>query len=94
MVVDVPSNFSRIILQQLAILLPHRNEELINGHGRVDSDFPPKQCVDFVFLVDSRKRRPPRMGERARELEYLNGSRCMFGDEPSKTFDTHVVAVE
>jgi hypothetical protein len=35
------------------------------------------------------------LGERARarELEYLNGSGCMFGDETCKTFDTHFVVV-
>ena len=53
-----PSNLPRIVLQQLAILLSHRDKELINGHGRVDCDLPPKQCVDFVFLVDRRERRP------------------------------------
>jgi len=73
-------------------LLPHRNKELINGHGRVDSDLPPKQRVDFVFLEDGRERRPWGTSARARELEYLNGGGCMFGDETCETFDTHFVA--
>jgi len=50
-----------------------------------------------VFLVDRRERRPRRASVRARELEYLNGSGCMFRDETCKTFDAHfavaVVAV-
>ena len=92
MIPDVPSNLSRIVLQQLTILLPHRDKELINGHGRVDSDLPPEQRVDFVFLVDGRERRPWGTSPRARELEYLNCSRCMFGYETCETFDTHFVA--
>lgn len=93
MIPDVPSNLSRIVLQQLTILLPHRDKELINGHGRVDSDFPPKQRVDFMFLVERRERRPRRRRGRAIELEYLNCGRRMLGDETCKTFDTHFVVV-
>jgi hypothetical protein len=90
----VPSNLSCIILQQLPILLPHRNKELVNGHGRVDRNLPPKQCVDLVFLVDRRERRPRRTSARAGEPEYLNGSGCVFGDETGETFDTHLVVVD
>lgn len=90
---DVPGDLSRIVLQQLTILLPYCDKELINGHGRVYSDLPPKQRVDFVFLVDGRELRPRRTRARARKLEYLNGRGCMFGDETCKPFDAHFVVV-
>lgn len=90
-ILSAPGDLPGIILQQLAILLPHRDKELINGHRSVDSDLPSKQRVDFVFLVDGGEHRPWRTRARARELEYLNCRGRMFGNETGETFDTHVV---
>ena len=45
-----PRCLSALSLQLLAILLSDGNEELIHGHGRINSDFTTKQAlsVDLV----------------------------------------------
>ena len=41
--------FSSVIGEHLAVPLSHSDEELVDGHGRVDSDFAAKEGLYVVF---------------------------------------------
>jgi len=45
-----PGCFAGIIRQHLAVFLAHGDEELINGHGRVNCDFAAEEVLDVVLL--------------------------------------------
>jgi hypothetical protein len=47
---SVPGGLASFIRQQLAVLLAHGNEKLINGHRRVNRDFAAEEVLDVVLL--------------------------------------------
>ena len=42
--------FARIVREQLAVLLSHGDEELVDGHGGVDGDFASEESLYFVLF--------------------------------------------
>ena len=42
--------FARIVREELAVLLSHGDEELVDGHGGVDGDFASEESFYFVFF--------------------------------------------
>ena len=48
----IPCGLSSIVRQQLSILLSYSDQELVNRHRRVNSNFATKKGLDFVFLYD------------------------------------------
>ena len=47
---QVTRNFPRVVRQHLAVLLADRDEELVDGHGRVNGDFTSEECFNVMFL--------------------------------------------
>jgi len=45
-----PRRFARLVGQLHAVLPPHRNHELVNGHGSIDGDLAAKVVLDFILL--------------------------------------------
>ena len=46
----IPCCLACLVGQQLTVLLAHGNEELVDAHGRIDSDFAAEQSLDFMLL--------------------------------------------
>jgi len=47
---EVAGRLSGVVCEHLAVLLPNGDEELVDGHGRVDGDLAAKEGLDVVLL--------------------------------------------
>jgi len=65
-----PGCFAGIIRQHLAVFLAHGDEELINGHGRVNCDFAAEEVLDVVLLCI--RYRVSEVEKRYRKLRWVN----------------------
>ena len=50
----VPRSFSRVVGQELPVLLAHCDKKLVDAHGRVDGDFSAEKCFDVMFLKENK----------------------------------------
>lgn len=47
---EMARRLAGVVLQHLAVLLAHGDEELVDGHGGVDGDLAPEEGLDVVLL--------------------------------------------
>jgi hypothetical protein len=47
---SVPGGLASFIRQQLTVLLTHGNEELVDGHRRINRDFAAEEVLNIVLL--------------------------------------------
>ena len=51
---EVTCRLPSVIYEHLAVFLAYWDEELMDGHRRVNSNFAAKEGFDVVFLLDER----------------------------------------
>jgi hypothetical protein len=47
---SVPGGLASFIRQELTVLLAHGNEELVDGHRRINRDFAAEEVLNIVLL--------------------------------------------
>lgn len=80
-----PGCFTQFIRQHFAVPLPHGDKKLIDGHGRVDGDFTPEQCLDVMLLFFVRERETNQLFEGKERLKRDPITLIQFGQCSDKS---------